>query len=81
MVVFIVEMMGAVLVTAIAAAILIPAAYAERGYFAVGGEWLVLMLIAIAAYSAIHNYLFDRAERQKGGKNAGREDGRNKRAC
>ncbi len=28
-------------------AVLIPVAYAERGYFAVGGEWVVIIVAAV----------------------------------
>ena len=72
-IVFAVEMAGAILVTALTAAVVLPMAYAERGYFSVGGEWLLLMLVAIVTYTAMHSYIFDIAAKRKGGRNAGRD--------
>lgn len=67
-VVFAVEMALSIIITTIAGLFLVPAVCKERGYFAIGGEWLVLLLIANVSYVLIHNYLFEAAEKRKGGK-------------
>ena len=67
-VVFAVEMAFSFVVTTIAGVFLVPAVSNERGYFAIGGEWIVLLLIANVSYMLIHNYLFDAAKRWTGGK-------------
>lgn len=71
-IVFVLEMLGAAAITAVAGAILIPLAYAERGYYAIGGEWALMLLIAVAAYSIIHKMVFHYAE------NGGQKNGRNR---
>lgn len=43
---------------AASAAILIPLALSERGYFAIGGEWFLILLISFGGYSAFNAYLF-----------------------
>lgn len=75
-IVFLFEMLITAAAVAVAGSVVLPLAYMERGYWAIGGEWLVLMLVAMAAYTAVHNYLFSRIE--EGGKN---DAGRNKIAC
>lgn len=54
-----IEALIAAVPTAVAAAIILPMAYAQRGYGAVGGECLLLLLIFCAAYSFAHNRICD----------------------
>lgn len=59
-VVFLFEILIAAAPTAIAAVILIPITYAERGRMAVGGEWIAIMVIFCFTYRAIHCWVCDR---------------------
>ena len=43
----------AVMITSLCAAVIIPITYNARGYFAVGGEWLLLGCIFAAVYVLI----------------------------
>lgn len=43
----------AVMITSMCAAVIIPASLHARGYFTIGGEWLVLLGIFIAVYVLI----------------------------
>lgn len=45
----------ALIITSLMAAVLIPSAYIQRGYFAVGGEWLLLGVIFTAVYVFTYN--------------------------
>lgn len=76
-VLFLLEIVATAVVTSVAAAVVIPLAYKERGCYAIGGEWLVLLLITIAAYTLINNAVFQAAEK-RGGK---KTNERNKGAC
>ncbi len=49
----------------VAAAILLPLAYCERGYWGYGGEWVLIFTLMAAAYYAGNNLIFRDAE--KGG--------------
>lgn len=49
------EVVIALIPAAAAAAILIPWVLADRGYFAVGGEWIAVGLIFYLTYVSIHN--------------------------
>ncbi|WP_195985329.1 hypothetical protein [Clostridium sp. D33t1_170424_F3] len=40
----------------------LPAAYRERGYNAVGGEWFLILAVAAIAYHIYHNWLFKQLE-------------------
>lgn len=42
----------AVIVTSMAATVIVPKAYELRGYWGVGGEWVALVGILILAYKA-----------------------------
>ena len=42
----------------IAALTLIPASYAARGYFAFGGEWLIVLGVTLLAFHVINNAFF-----------------------
>lgn len=42
------------------AAIALPFAYEERGYFGIGSEWLVVAIVFCIAYIAVHNRICDR---------------------
>lgn len=57
--VYIFEILAAAVPTAIAAAVFVPWAEAERGYFAVGGEWLAVAFVFYISYVAIHNAICD----------------------
>lgn len=43
----------AVMITSMCAAVIIPASLHARGYFAIGGEWLILLGVFIAGYVLI----------------------------
>ena len=51
------ELLAAALPAAIAAAILLPAAYAERGYSAFGSEHVLVAMVFCTAYSIIHKWV------------------------
>lgn len=50
-----VELFLSAIPTVITAAAVLPLAYAERGYAAIGSEWLIIAVVFCAAYAAIHN--------------------------
>ena len=54
------ELLVAAALTAITAAILIPFAYWQRGYYGVGSEWLAIIAVFCITYSAVHNRICDR---------------------
>lgn len=54
------ELLMAAAPTAITAAILIPLAYRERGYYGMGSEWILIIAVFCIAYSTIHNRICDR---------------------
>lgn len=58
--VFAFELLVAAAPTAIVAAILIPITYQQRGGFAVGGEWMVMLFLFCAVFSKIHRTVYDR---------------------
>lgn len=70
LVVFAVEMAVTTIVTLLFAAVIIPIAYAERGYYAAGGEFILLLAVALGTYRLIHRYFCSLAE-TKGGKKRG----------
>lgn len=43
----------------------IPAAYRQRGYDAIGGEWLLILTVAVTAYTIYHKWLFKKLEEQE----------------
>lgn len=47
---------------AVVAAIVVPLALLERGYFSLGGEWLLVMAATLLAYHFIHKAVFRRLE-------------------
>ena len=57
--VYLFEILIAAVPTAISVAIFVPWAAAERGYFAVGGEWLIVALVFYISYVFIHNAVCD----------------------
>lgn len=59
-VVILFEILVAAAPTAVTAAILIPITLEERGGVAVGGEWLLIMLVFYISYTAIHSWVCDR---------------------
>lgn len=60
---FMVEMLISVLAGVLAAAKLVPMAYEQRGYTAVGGEWMLIIAVMAGTYLAIHNIIY--AERKE----------------
>lgn len=54
------EILLAAAPTAIVAAIALPLAYSERGHFAIGGEWLMILIVFCGAYFQIHNWICDK---------------------
>ena len=42
----------AVIAAELTAAVLVPLAFAERGYSAIGGEWLLILLVGVIVYRA-----------------------------
>lgn len=59
MVVIAVEVAIAAAPAALAGTLLIPLAYAERGYFAIGGEWLGIAFLFCASYALLHRKVCD----------------------
>lgn len=55
-----IELFAAAVPTAIIAAIIIPFAYFQRGYYGVGSEWLLIIAVFCITYGAIHNRICDR---------------------
>lgn len=58
--VWVVELLAAAAQTAVVAAIAIPVAFSQRGYFAVGGEWLLIAVAFCGAFCIIHKQVCDR---------------------
>ena len=56
--IWIAEVLSAGICGFIAALALIPASYAARGYFAFGGEWLVVLGVTLLAFHVINNAFF-----------------------
>lgn len=46
--------------TAVTAAIVLPLAYAERGYRGMGSEWLIIAAVFCITYGIIHNKVCDK---------------------
>jgi hypothetical protein len=63
LIVFLIEVGIGLACGAIAAAFILPLAYTERGYFAIGAEWLIIIVVAYAGFSATNKYIFDSVER------------------
>lgn len=55
-----VELLAAAAQTALVAAIAIPVAFSQRGYFAIGGEWLLIAIAFCGAFFLIHKQVCDR---------------------
>lgn len=60
---FLIEVGIGLLCGAIIAVFVLPFAYSERGYFAIGSEWFVIILVAYAGFTATNKYIFDSVER------------------
>jgi hypothetical protein len=54
------EILVAAVPTATAAAFLLPFAYQERGYFGVGGEWLMIVFVFCLVYAEVHKAIRNR---------------------
>ena len=59
------ELAVTALITVAVGVVLVPMVEAQRGYNAMGGEWVFLMAVAIAAYNALHSYIFRAAYRRQ----------------
>lgn len=58
--VYVFELLMALGAASLVAAIALPAAYKDRGYFGIGGEWLLILLVFCLAYKKIHNRICNR---------------------
>lgn len=56
------EVSMAAVAGAVVAAIVVPLTLLERGYFSLGGEWLLVMAATLLAYHFIHKAVFRRLE-------------------
>lgn len=64
MTVFLFEMLATAVLTALLGTLIIPLVYIKRGYYAVGGEWMFLMVFALVAYHLMHWRLFASVEKR-----------------
>lgn len=62
---FLSEIVVAGVAGGIAAAFLLPWAYQERGGWAVGGEWGLILAAAVVGYIMYHQWLFQEPERSE----------------
>lgn len=60
------EILFAAVPTAGAAAVFLPLAYAERGYMAMGSEWLIIAAVFCITYRITHNRVCDKIFGQEG---------------
>lgn len=60
---FVFEIVVGLLAGCISAALILPLCYSERGHFAIGAEWILIILVAYAGFTAINNYMFQSKER------------------
>lgn len=51
------EILAAAVPTAVVSAVVLPLAYRSRGYYAVGSEWLMIILAFVVAYTVIHEWV------------------------
>lgn len=63
LILFALMVLAGIIAGGIVAAILIPLCYSQRGRFAVGSEWFLIVMAAYAGYTAFNKYLFDIIER------------------
>ena len=64
---FALEVGGAMLAGGLTALVMVPIAYAQRGYLAFGGEIMAVFAVTVIAYFIIHNRIFRELEEpQKG---------------
>ena len=56
--IWIAEVLAAGICGFIAALALVPASYVARGYYAFGGEWLIVLGITLLAFNIINNAFF-----------------------
>lgn len=62
-IVFLIEVGVGILCGVVIAVLALPIAYIERGYFAIGSEWLIIIGMAYAGFSATNKYIFEHLER------------------
>lgn len=62
---FLISTAVGILAGGITAAILLPFAYAERGYWSYGSEWCLIFLAAYAGFSIFNNYIFGGSKSRK----------------
>lgn len=63
-IIFLIDVTVGLICGLISASLILPLAYAERGYFAIGAEWLIIIFVAYAAFSAVNKKIFDIIERR-----------------
>lgn len=56
--VFVLAVLAGVLVGGATAAVVLPIAYAKRGYFAFGSEWFLIYIAAYGGFSLFENLVF-----------------------
>lgn len=54
------ELLLAATPAAVLAVVLVPIAYAVRGYYALGGEWMLVAAVFCGGYTLIHKRVCDR---------------------
>lgn len=59
-VVLLVEAVIAAAPAAVVATVVLPLAYEQRGYMAMGGEWLMIAATFCGAFYAIHQWICDK---------------------
>lgn len=65
--IILIESIVALLPSTLFAAVILPLAYAQRGYYAVGGEWMIIYCIFVMTFTSVHyltcNEVFGKDER------------------
>lgn len=64
-VLFIIAAVAGAIAGGIMAAVVLPIAYAERGYYACGSEWILIFAAAYAGFSVFNNYIFGTKKSRK----------------
>ena len=56
------EILTGIFALALSAALMIPVAFKLRGYFAIGGEWILIFGVAYLGFFAFNEYIFKEKE-------------------
>lgn len=64
--IFSAELVAGFIFGLIMSAFVLPLCYTERGYFAIGAEWFLILFAAYAGFTAANKYIFERIERSIG---------------